>query len=741
MLLSSSPDAVHPPSQLRLLVSPRPVALRRVWTPFGFFAAEARKHYLASWESSMEQLLFISPMLCERKLRTPFAAWCKSPSLPECIRFTHGPSLTLPSSHRVLPHAHPNNHDGDNNASRSTTKPRLRPPSTSMYRSKFRSLHIDHNSIASAMQDEDSADALLDSAITLLQMGREAPKRSWFTTSRTLRLSSLILHSALVTTHLALVGIWARGLEHRFTVTLENQKFVSFLISATTTAFGTIYSALLVFATQTLSMRRSLQMDQVLTATHDNAAAWAGVGAAISHLWLQKTVPAHASMIEVLTAALYLMAILGLHITTSSLFSLVTVYSTRSFGAPTHGLPSFNSSDALDFDEFGADSTGSSAYLLPSVLGNATNPGLHEGTLYDVLSIDPVPGNATVHASGFNVTCGYVVNVSEVQKSSDSIFWTSAGYSIPATQPGMISTSLGLSSSSSIILYSTIPIMDSSFKTGPLVTVSPPMDMSVSAIQIFRCSLSLINQTATVDAQSQQIQTETLGPDFKKNGVDLGAIREPTEQCDNQWELLDRHMGDMMAMASTADIYLIQKLNLPVANHNTSTLNVTLHEVENALSTIVASMFWTYSNSSGSFPPTYTAVAAGAAAQGMSDPLSDAPTPILLQGNATVTERFTQARLELSIIAVSAGLAISIILFLLALPSLLFHQGSTDDKDRSVNGTGILHAIWLYRNHPELDALLEQVEHPTDDNLRSAGLVQTRLVGGRVQKERSNESF
>jgi hypothetical protein len=75
---------------------------------------------------------------------------------------------------------------------------------------------------------------------------------------------------------------------------------------------------------------------------------------------------------------------------------------------------------------------------------------------------------------------------------------------------------------------------------------------------------------------------------------------------------------------------------------------------------------------------------------------------------------------------------------LLALPSLLFHEDSTDDKDRSVNGTGILHAIWLYRNHPELETLLEQVEHPTDDNLRAAGLVQTRLVGvgGRVQKER-----
>jgi uncharacterized membrane protein len=66
-------------------------------------------------------------------------------------------------------------------------------------------------------------------------------------------------------------------------------------------------------------------MDQVLTATHDNAAAWAGVGAAISHLWLQKTVPARASMIGVLTATLYFTTILGLHITTFPLFSSISV--------------------------------------------------------------------------------------------------------------------------------------------------------------------------------------------------------------------------------------------------------------------------------------------------------------------------------------------------------------------------------------------------------------------------------
>ncbi|KAJ7920478.1 hypothetical protein B0H13DRAFT_2422460 [Mycena leptocephala] len=549
-----------------------------------------------------------------------------------------------------------------------------------MYSSKSRSLHIDNNSI----------------------MGREGNSiiscgyRSWFTTSRTLRLSSLILHSALVTIHLAFVGIWAGGLEHRFTVALKNEKLVSFLISATTTAFGTIYSALLVFATQTLSMRRSLQMDQVLTATHDNAAAWAGVGAAISHLWSQKTVPARASTIGILTATLYLTTILGLHITTSSLFSLVTVDSTCSFGAPTHGLPSFNSSPTtlIYMDVYAAGSL----YYLPSILDRATCLGLHEGTLYDVLNFDPVQGNATVNASGFNVTCGYMADIAGLQ-SLDLKRWMTAENSDLYITPTRLHHFLQHHSDSGFQSQNWTP--------GPF----PPS-------KSFNAPPSLVNRTAIVDAQSRQLQA--LGPDFKK--------------ADSTWvpytrfvihshcrPLLVRQWGSWYewmpnsdfplfvgsaSMASMADIFLIQKLNLPAANHN-STVNVTLHEVENALTIIVASMFWT---------STSVGVDASVGIEnGTSwDSLSDVPkSPILLQGNATVTEIFTQVRLELSIIACS-----------------------TDEKDMSVDGTGIIHVIWLYRNHPELDSLLEQVEHPTDDNLRAAGLVQTRLVGGRVQKER-----
>ncbi|KAF7368541.1 hypothetical protein MVEN_00177400 [Mycena venus] len=605
--------------------------------------------------------------------------------------------------------------------------------------------------------DEDSPDTLLESAISLLRMSHKAPKSSWFTTPKALRLSSLILHSALVVMHLALLGIWARGLEHRFTVTLENQKLASFLITATSTAFGTIYSAILVFVTQALSRRRSLQMDQVLTATHDNAAAWAGIGAALLHLWYQKAV--RASIGQTLTTALYLMTISGLHITISSLFSLATFNTSRSFLAATRGLPAFNGTTpnpnnftftlGSPSEEMDAYASGS-LYFLPSVLGGITSLGLQDGSLYDVLDINVLSGNATVNASGFNITCG---SVPEEKRSpleyGGSGYWNNSNYGIFSTQVGMISD-MGFEDWDSIILYSTIPIVDSSGKSGSWVDVSPPMSSSVSSVQILQCSLTLVRQLATVDAQSQKIQT--IEPSFRKNSSTWLPYTAPHSNVttdgnsfiDNwaRWfiwipgsdYLLDYSNPYDLTQASVADVFLIQKLNLPAANHS-DTQNVTLHDLENALSTLVASMFWTCH-----CLPTYRSSFDGEFkfflkfGNGTIElSLSDIPTPpMLLPGNGVVTEVFAEARIELNIIAVSAGLAASLILAILGLASL---RGHNEDDDLPLNETGILHAIWLYRNHPELETLLEQVEHPTDENLRAAGMVKTRLVGKQVRKE------
>ncbi|KAJ7032971.1 hypothetical protein C8F04DRAFT_1396242 [Mycena alexandri] len=366
--------------------------------------------------------------------------------------------------------------------------------------------------VAASPPDEDTADSLLVSETTW-RMADKASGESSFTTSKTLRICSAILHSTLIVVYVILLVIWAKGLEHRFTVSLKHEKLISSLITATTTAFGTIYSAALVFVSQSLSVRRNLQVNQYLTATHDTAAAWAGLGASILYMWLKKWMYAAGSL-----------------------------YS----------------------------------YFLPSVLESTTSLGLQEGTLHDVLNTtSAVAGNATVNATGFDVTCGYVVDI------PDGFLYANNTYQIFLTDPGFISSAKVLDSNS-ITLYSTIPILDSSGDSqgwanpSNLRTIDGVWTESVAAnIQLFQCSLSLVNQTATVDSQSNQLQA--LGPRF--------------------------------ANASTWRPY-----------------------------------------------------------------------------------------------------------------------------------TGILHTIWLYRNHPELDTLLEQVEESTTDNLRAAGMLRTRLLDHKIFKQKYEES-
>lgn len=67
---------------------------------------------------------------------------------------------------------------------------------------------------------------------------------------------------------------------------------------------------------------------------------------------------------------------------------------------------------------------------------------------------------------------------------------------------------------------------------------------------------------------------------------------------------------------------------------------------------------------------------------------------------------------------------LSVALMAVSLP-LLRGFGSSNPP---ISGTGMLHAIWLYRNNPDLQRMMEQVEYPTDENLRAVGMVRTRLV-------------
>ncbi|KAJ7848909.1 hypothetical protein B0H13DRAFT_1906509 [Mycena leptocephala] len=665
--------------------------------------------------------------------------------------------------------------------------------------------------------DNDVPETPLESTKHLL-----ATKRSLLNSSRVLRLVSVTLHLTLVVIHLALFGVLHKSLEHRliFSSSLRTQKMVSFSITAILTTFVTVLSAGLVLVTQVLSTRRNLTVNQTLTATHDAAAAWSGIGSAMVHIWRQRTVL--ASVFGVMSPFLYLGNILVLHITIPALFSLQSFNSTQSFPVTTQSFPAFNFSGynfSSDQDRATRDVITYAAKSLSafdSIVQGAPPLGLSGGTLYDVLELNAGTGNVTVNATGFNVTCSYFTDFKlefmgcgmvgnncwaviskngsylDTLKPMGKIYDYIPGSCLTThSVPGIIKTSehaLALVPNmkdyqfgvieKGIFLYSTAKFVDSEGNTAFGADLTPSLvggDNQTASAQMLLCSPSLVVQQAVVDAQSRQLIEVT--PGIKKTasfwpspiifpsvsdspGLERVLTMPETSLMDLAYEFYRLgpeappefgFQDSSYSPLSVTDLFLMQQLNLvPISSFNrTDDTRASLHELENGLSTILASMMWTMGNMP--FPKWYDGLNGGDL-----NLQSTVSTVVhTLQGKAEITREFTQTRLDRRVISqkylsrphpaarqVIGGLVVSIVLTLLSLPiTLSFHRDTNNAQDVPIDGTGILHAIWLYRNHPELEGLVGQVEHPTDHNLRTAGMVRINLVRGGMHSRRSRKEF
>ncbi|KAJ7663119.1 hypothetical protein DFH06DRAFT_1395020 [Mycena polygramma] len=588
-----------------------------------------------------------------------------------------------------------------------------------------------------------------------------ATKKSQLQLPKSLRWFSFLLHFMLVLTHIAVLVILKKGLEHQLTFSLNNQAHLSLIATAVSTTFAAIYCALLVFVTQALSMHQSMRKNQLLTTTHDISEAWAGIGSAFSCIWKQRVLP--VSLSGVLSATLYLGCIMVVHITTPALISLETFNTTRSTLIRTQGLPLYAGFNESTADSVLVDNRAYASQSLSSfqtVVQEAEELGLSGGTLYDVLGPNAGIGSSTVDATGFNISCGYMTDL--VEKGFDGATWnmevgTENSFSILPQPRGFITSSFTppLGPKSSLVLISTIPIIDSQDRLAGLTTLNPPMAVKPSAsVQILGCSLSLVHQTGTVDTQSRKIIT--VEPDIKKtdsswepfsipgyvfSGVPPGI--EPTGAgfLINSWAgwysnlpLISNYSTGSFA---SPDLFLADRLDLWSANTTSPPrANVTLHELENALSVIVASMFWTLGHQPPPAMLSINVTEVNGTLVRYSDSNQTLSGPILLNGTAAVTEMFPHGRLDLNSIAATTGLIVSIVLLLLSLPYSVSQAAADEDNSIELGGIGLLHAIWLYRNHPELQSLLEQVENPTDEELRSAGLVNCILLpaGGKADQ-------
>ncbi|KAJ7182980.1 hypothetical protein C8R43DRAFT_968629 [Mycena crocata] len=622
----------------------------------------------------------------------------------------------------------------------------------------------------------------MNSSHSLLPSSQNSPPPSSLPDeSRSLRLFCLGLHLTVVLVHLALVGIWARHLERRLVFGLQHQRIMSFLVTAVTTAFGTTFTALLVYVTQTLSMRRNIQLNTTLTATHDNAAAWTGIGTALQYVWYQKSVP--ASVVGVLTTALYLTNIMVLHITTPALFSVDAFNASHPVDVPTNqSLPGWK----WDVSNFTDDSSWSNiaVYLnqasafLPFLASRPDTLGLSEDTLYDVLPGGGV-GSATVAATTFDIKCGSLAGKAGANLNNfdvaDGVWRVESAdwwFNIQSTQPGLLKTGSFADgeTANTLFVYSTLPIVDSAGNNGTSwVNLTKPMNSSVSVLQLFKCWQVVISQNVIVDGEtgsllhmarvdrSHSTWAPYSGPaDIRLN--DPGILNATNNILVDAWAAWfnamaasfipqERRLDLTGPYLSVADQYLIQKLNLLAVDQNQRPKSITLHEVENALSCLVAAFLWTL----GQVTPIGLQFVSDGPDRNIEDlgfgsfqlpSIGNPPNrPFLAQGTATVDYHIVEIRLDLSIVAVAGGLVASLALLVLSLPLIVMGFQKPDpsgggEVNSSIGGSGVLQSIWLYRNHTELEGLLAQVDDPTNENLRRAGMVRTSADGSlRRRKE------
>ncbi|KAJ7240938.1 hypothetical protein C8J57DRAFT_1527270 [Mycena rebaudengoi] len=593
----------------------------------------------------------------------------------------------------------------------------------------------------------------------------EAPVQStlgwvgFLTTTSILSLLSITLHGMLVGLHVLLVVVWMRGWEQRPTFSLKYQSWVSLGITAIATTVGTVYSATLVFVTQKLSTRRDLRRWQSLSATHDSAAAWSGIGSALAGVFAQRNLP--SSLVGVLSAFIYLSSILALHITTPALFAVEAFNSTQLVHIPTQGLPILSGVNVSHHgDVFRGMEAGTATFPMLLYMDSLSTIGLHRSTLYDVLSSNNGTGVASVNAYTFQMACGYVTDVTSknfVWNNTLQAWSVSTGglnYTLKPPKEGIVSKlEWTEGEAEDVVFYSTAPILDTNGATSPILNLSfpaPDATASTISIQLFRCTHTLANLTAVVDVPSGElVSLDEASPSSEsaRTWLPVKHTNEPSandlitngetmatpEGFIDAWNIFFQYapMSNYQSSAAPGAFFflftdLFLTLDLGLVSESTSVpvpTSVTLLEVEASLAKLLASMYWLL----GHLQPTYgfpTVDVTGMIIPNLTS---------LIEGRATITEQFVRARLDLSIVAVVGGLAASIILLAVSVQFLQFREWGRTKGAAHIDGTSLLHAIWLYRHHPALETLLEQVDTPTSINLRRAGMARVRLIdrGGR----------
>ncbi|KAK0216578.1 hypothetical protein EDD85DRAFT_942889 [Armillaria nabsnona] len=357
---------------------------------------------------------------------------------------------------------------------------------------------------------------------------QERRKKSWFFHGL-----CFVLHAVLVCVHVLILLVWITRIEHKVVFPIgKRSNMLSTALVQVSQIISTVYIAGLILVSQQLATRRNIHARQTLTATHDNMSAWSGLGAALISVWRQTAIA--ASVAGSILVAGYFICVTILHITAPAIFSIQPFNTTQySVISTTMGPPniSINNHGSSNPSSFWLDSTPVIPYLSHS--DRISKIGLENGTLYDVLPANAGEGEVFVNALTFNVTCGFVDGASITAVGTTGNWTVDTAYDdhvqpIPVLAPNTFKWLRYYSYNFQgpwrhSLFYTSANITDSQGSTGKLVDLNPPMrpgarmdasrrnisyfdEATVYTMQVIGCTVTLINQTAIVDAQSHLLQ-------------------------------------------------------------------------------------------------------------------------------------------------------------------------------------------------------------------------------------------
>ncbi|KAI6010600.1 hypothetical protein EDC04DRAFT_3145921 [Pisolithus marmoratus] len=532
-------------------------------------------------------------------------------------------------------------------------------------------------------------------------------------------------HVTLIIIHVVLLALHEFEREKNVTVPSGiSNDVASTGVTVILQTFGTGYCILLVWLTQRLSVRRELLQYQTLTATHDTTGAWSGLGAALSTVWDQTKLKAAARGVFLVT--LYLAGIAVLHITSSSLMSLVPFNNTEVAYVTTQ-YEMLNLAD-LPINSYWTTATA----LIRSVTGYPAiqTIGLQNATLFETLPTGSGYGPTQVKAVTFSAQCYSLYNVSAIATPGGTYnISASNGTQPPVTYPPVygfynnVSYAVG-ADGKTVTILTTPPILDANLDSGSTFNITQNVptqggsnETETITIQIMTCVLSLTNQAAIINASTNALLTVSP-PSPSPNPIwtpwQANSTGNPDPQLDwfgSAWTssaLTTDFYGpircaERACLLSFMDEYLMALLgaqyNGTTVIQSTPTFPRTLSGFESSIAEVASGAAWAVLTTSGYYKDS--------------------------TNGANVVKSDFKLHLTINLTQVSVGLFFSILL--LVLSSFLIHSPAVGTHHGvELSSCGILQVIWLSSCH---DGIRGEVANAEPSKLREVGLRCTTAFG------------